>query len=156
MQETKSLDDARITTYGRLFEAWATVTRRLDEQLEQEAGVSLTWYAVLLLLGRSQAGVRPIGELSLATAFTSGGLTRLVDRMEQAGYVKRQPCPTDRRVIYVALTESGRALLERATAVHVRGIQEYIVAKLDPDEVEQMNRILAKLGPGDAPADACD
>ena len=103
---------------------------------------------MLLLVGRSPGGMRPIGELISATAFTSGGVTRLVDRMERAGLVERRPCPTDRRVQYVGLTDAGRDMLERATEVHLRGIQEHMIGVLDPREVAQLDAILAKLTTG--------
>src|SRR5579872_1063255 len=96
----RAIDDARITSFGRLFEAHARLTHLLNQELEREAGLPLPWYGVLLLVGRSPGGMRPIGELVSATAFTSGGVTRLVDRMEKAGYVERRPCPSDRRVQY--------------------------------------------------------
>lgn len=147
MQELELIQDPRITVYGRLFEAWATVTRQLDDQLEREVGIPLTWYGVLLLVGRSPGGARPIGELGLVTALTSGGVTRLVDRMAAAGYVERAPCPTDRRVIWVRLTPAGRELLARATGVHLRGIQEYMLDRLAPEDVAGLSRLLAKLGP---------
>ena len=84
-------------------------------------------------------------ELVEATAFTTGGVTRLVDRMEQAGYVRREPCPNDRRVTYVGLTDCGRATLERATGVHLRGIQAHIFDVLTADDVACLDAILDKL-----------
>lgn len=141
----RRIDDARITSFGRLFEAHAALTHVLNAELEAAVGIPLPWYGVLLLIGRSPDGVRPIGELISATAFTSGGVTRLVDRMERAGYVERRPCPSDRRVQFVGLTEAGRELLERATEVHVRGIQEHMIGKLQPEEVAVLDRLLARL-----------
>src|SRR5438309_5977226 len=114
METLRPIDDPRITFFGRLFEAHARLTHLLNAELEAAVGIPLSWYGVLLLVGRSPEGVRPIGELINATAFTSGGVTRLVDRMERAGYVERSPCPSDRRVQYVGLTEAGWNLLERA------------------------------------------
>ncbi len=147
MDEQRLIDDDRITTFGRLVEAYAVLTKRLDDELDAEVGVPLLWYGVLLHLGRSPGGFRPLGELVGATAFTSGGVTRLVDRMEGAGYVERRPCPNDRRVTYVGLTRQGRDMLERASLVHVRGIQQHLVDALDPAEVVQLDAILAKLAP---------
>jgi DNA-binding MarR family transcriptional regulator len=113
--------------------------------MEAATGLPLLWYGVLLHLGRSPGGFRPMGELVNATAFTSGGVTRLVDRIEQAGYVERRPCPDDRRVTYVGLTARGWDMLERASAVHVRGIQEHIMDALDEERVTQLDTILATL-----------
>jgi DNA-binding MarR family transcriptional regulator len=96
-----------------------------------------------------------MNELVAATAFTRGGVTRLIDRVEQAGYVERCPCPNDRRVTYVGLTERGQKLLERASAVHVRGIQEHLVDVLDAAEVAQLDAILAKVVQRGAAASSC-
>lgn len=148
MEDQKLIDDERITTFGRLVEAHEKLSHLLGSELERTLGLPLVWYGVLIHLGRS-GGYRAMGELVNAIAFTSGGVTRLVDRMEQAGYVERRPCPTDRRVQHVGLTEAGRDMLRRATEVHVRGIQTYVYDVLDADEIAQWNLILGKL------ADSC-
>ncbi|HWE60774.1 MAG TPA: MarR family transcriptional regulator [Chloroflexota bacterium] len=145
MTEQRLIDDERITTFGRLIEAHALLTKRLDDELEAAVGLPLLWYGVLLIIGRTPNGFRPMHELINATAFTSGGVTRLVDRMEQAGYVERRPCPTDRRVHYVGLTARGCEMLARATEVHLRGIQQHIMAVLAPAEVAQLDALLARL-----------
>lgn len=151
MDEQRLIWDQRITSFGRLFEANAKLTHLLGQELEAEVGLPLPWYGVLLHVGRSPQGVRPIGELVNAIAFTSGGVTRLVDRMERAGLVERRPCPNDRRVQYVALTDAGRETLERATEVHLRGIQEHMVSRLEREERARLDLLLAKLlGPASA------
>jgi MarR family 2-MHQ and catechol resistance regulon transcriptional repressor len=151
METHTTLDDARITTFGRLVEAYAFLTKTLDDEMEAAVGIPLLWYGVLLHLGRSPNGIRPISELIAATAFTGGGVTRLVDRIEQAGYVERRACPNDRRVTFVGLTERGRELLERASAVHVRGIQEHLVNMVGATDLERLDAILAKVAPRGAP-----
>jgi MarR family 2-MHQ and catechol resistance regulon transcriptional repressor len=145
MEEQRLIDDERITSYGRLFEAHARLTHLLGKELEAAVGLPLPWYGVLLHLGRSPGGYRPMGELIAATTFTSGGVTRLVDRMEQAGLVERRPCPTDRRVQYVGLTDRGWGTLQHATEVHLRGIQEHMIGRLEPEEVTRLDAILARL-----------
>ncbi len=147
METHTTLDDARITTFGRLVEAYAFLTKTLDDEMEAAVGIPLLWYGVLLHLGRSPNGIRPISELIAATAFTGGGVTRLVDRIEQAGYVERRACPSDRRVTFVGLTERGRELLERASAVHIRGIQEHLVNMVGAADLERLDAILAKVAP---------
>ena len=148
MDELHIIGDTRITSFGRLLEANAKLTHLLGHGLQAECDLPLTWYGVLLHIGRA-GGVRPIGELIAATAFTSGGVTRLVDRMEQAGLLERRPCPTDRRVQYVALTDAGRTRLAQATVVHLRGIQQHMLDALKPDEVVQLDNLLAKIGAWD-------
>jgi DNA-binding MarR family transcriptional regulator len=145
MNERAVIDDERITTFGRLIEAHALLSRQLDAELEAAVGIPLLWYGVLLQIERTPGGIRPMNELINATAFTSGGVTRLVDRMERAGYVERRPCPTDRRVHYVGLTARGRELLQRATAVHVCGIQRHLMDVLAPEEATQLDALLARI-----------
>lgn len=139
------LDDPRITTFGRLVEAYAALTDVLGRELEREVGLPLLWLGVMLHIARSPQGVRPLGELMNATAFTSGGVTRLVDRMEAVGYVERRKCPSDRRVQFVALTPQGEALLERALPVHLRGIQEHLLDGLSPAEAETLSALLGRV-----------
>ena len=69
--------------------------------------------------------------LSSNVALTTGGVTRLVDRMAEAGLVARENCPSDRRSIHVVLTPEGRAVLERAIAQHVDSIDRHLMAHLD-------------------------
>jgi DNA-binding MarR family transcriptional regulator len=127
MDDETTVDDSRLTAYGHLVEAHALLARELDRELVGEIGLPLMWYGVLLHLGRVPGEQRPISELVNATAFTSGGVTRLVDRMERAGLVDRRPCLHDRRVTYVGLTEAGREMLARATIVHLCGLQRHLV-----------------------------
>lgn len=145
MNTQRNFEDPRITTYGHFVEAFAMLTKKLDDEMEMALNLPLLWYGVLLHLGRSPGGYCPISELVEATALTSGGVTRLVDRIEQAGYVERRPCPNDRRVTYVGLTTSGWDMLERASAVHVRGIQEQLVDALSPEELAQFDATLTTL-----------
>lgn len=147
MAIARSVDDPRITRFGRFVEAFAFLRGRLEDELQEATGLPLLWYGVLLHVARSPEGVRPMSELVNATAFTSGGVTRLVDRMEAAGLVERRPCLSDRRVQWIGLTPHGEEMLERATEVHLRGIQEHLIDPLTPEELDQMERILLKLTP---------
>ncbi|MEJ7652642.1 MAG: helix-turn-helix domain-containing protein [Chloroflexia bacterium] len=89
--EQPVIEDDRITTFGRLIETHALLTHSLDNELRQAVGIPLLWFGVLLHVARSPNQIRPISELVAATAFTNGGVTRLVDRMEAAGLVERLP-----------------------------------------------------------------
>jgi len=151
-REQPVIEDDRITTFGRLIETHALLTHSLDNELRQAVGIPLLWFGVLLHVARSPNQIRPISELVAATAFTNGGVTRLVDRMEAAGLVERLPCPSDRRVHWVGLTEQGRDLLQRGAEVHLQGIQRRIVDVLDADERASLDAILVKLL---GTADAC-
>jgi len=83
--------------------------------------------------------------LSADVSLTTGGVTRLVDRMVEAGLVARQNCPNDRRSIHVVLTTEGRAVLEQAIAAHVDGIDRHLIAHLDAGDRAALEVALTKV-----------
>jgi MarR family transcriptional regulator, 2-MHQ and catechol-resistance regulon repressor len=110
--------DALITTFGRLVEAHDVLARRLSASLELGCGIPLTWFEVLLRISRADQQLVSMTVLAEQVSLTTGGVTRLLDRMIAAGLVTRVPCPSDRRISYAALTEAGAARLTEALAIH--------------------------------------
>src|SRR3712207_145755 len=133
MPSTAVPDDALITTFGRLLEVQSRLERRLGADLEARCDLPHAWFEVLVRLARSEAGRLTMGSLAEQISLTTGGVTRLVDRMETAGYVQRVPCPTDRRVSYAALTDAGRAKLDEAAQVHAANLRSVFAAFSDED-----------------------
>ena len=74
-------------------------------------GIPLVWFDVLIHIGGAEEGRLTMSRLSAEVALTTGGVTRLVDRMVDAGLVARQNCPSDRRSVHVVLTPAGQATL---------------------------------------------
>ena len=142
--------DERISSYGRLVEAQRRLHRVFDRSLREKAGISAVWYEALLRLARSNSGHLTVNELGQAMDLTSGGATRLVDRLEDAGYVKRQACPTDRRVWWVALTDDGRDALGEGTKVHLEDLDRHFISQLEGEELTALDGLLTRLRPSDA------
>lgn len=138
-------NDERIVLMGLLIETHAKLTRVLGGELEAAVGIPLTWYSVLVRIARSDEQRLTMSQLGSEVVLTSGGITRLVDRMADEGLVERQHCPSDRRSIYVALTANGHEMLERATLEHIQGIDRHLVGPLDTDDRTALERILRKL-----------
>jgi hypothetical protein len=90
-----------------LVEGYSRVTARLQQDLQEECGLPPTWFEVLLRLARTPGGRLRMTELAGQVSFTSGGFTRLADRLEAAGYLQREPCPTDRRAAFAVITAEG-------------------------------------------------
>jgi MarR family 2-MHQ and catechol resistance regulon transcriptional repressor len=118
-----AIDDPLITTFGRLAEAYNRMEQWLGSALESETGLPHVWFEVLIRLGRSEGEQLMMSSLADQIALTTSGVTRLVDRMQAAGYVERRPCPTDRRVSYAGITAAGHDILERAATVHARNLR---------------------------------
>ena len=124
MEHITKADDRLVTTFGRLVEAHAAVARRTGRSLERECGIPNAWFEVLLRISRADGGQVSMGLLAQQVALTSGGITRLLDRMIGAGLVRRVPCPTDRRVLFAALTDEGEARLGQALVVHAGDLRD--------------------------------
>ena len=137
-------DDLLITTFGRLVEVHGRLERILGADLEARVGLPHAWFEVLVRLSRSERGQLTMGAVAEQVTLTSGGVTRLVDRMEAAGLVGRLPCRTDRRVSYAGITAAGRAKLEEASAVHAANLRA-VFDGFSPTDRAQLDALLDRL-----------
>ena len=128
-----------LRTHARLVDV-------LGAELEQACDLPLTWYDVLVNLAHSPDGALRMNELAGAVLLSRSGLTRLVDRMQAAGYVERRACPSDRRGALAVLTPAGRDRLRAASPVHLKGITEHFLDKLDADDLAALAQAWAKVG----------
>src|SRR5918912_2091945 len=109
--------DDRITLWGLFLEVHAGIGRQLRRELRAEVDLPDAWFDVLLRIGRTPGQAVRMTDLANMVLFSSGGFTKLADRMEQAGLIRREPCPGDRPATFAVNTEEGRRVLERALAV---------------------------------------
>ena len=139
------LDDTRLTAAGLFFEAHAGLSAVLEHRLAEECGLPAQWFEVMLRLARSPGHRLRMCDLAAQVALSPSGLTRAVDRLEEAGFVTRVHCEEDRRVAYAALTDAGLARIEAAVPVHLEHLDEHFVSPLTPDELAQLTATLRKL-----------
>jgi DNA-binding MarR family transcriptional regulator len=138
-------DPASLSAWRLLLEAHATVTELLEHELVAERGLPLSRYDVLLNLAEAPDSRLRMQELSASVLLSKSGLSRLVDRMVEAGLVRRERCEDDRRGWFAVLTDQGRSALRRAAPVHLRGIEEHFTRHLEPEEVEAMTAALKRV-----------
>lgn len=86
-----------------------------------------------------------MGELANQIALSTGGVTRLIDRLEDDGYVARVVCPSDRRATFLELTDAGIECLEVATATYLALLDHFVVNRLATDDLAVVDRSLAIL-----------
>src|SRR3954471_20472695 len=100
-----------------------------------EAGrPDLSWYDLLWALYRQPERRLRINELAREVVLSPTAMSRFVDRVEAAGYVRREPDPDDRRALRVAITDAGVTLLRRMWPVYQAGIERYFAAHLGSSE----------------------
>jgi DNA-binding MarR family transcriptional regulator len=145
------IDDERLYLMGLLVRSHRRLADLLGRELEQSVGIPLVWFDVLIHIGGADEGRLTMSKLSSEVSLTTGGVTRLVDRMVEAGLVARQNCPSDRRSVHVVLTPAGHAMLDRAIGAHIEGIDRHLMTPLNTADRAALRAALSKLvppGPG--------
>ena len=116
----------------------------LDAELVEAGGLSFRWYDVLVQLDEAGEGV-PMNEIASRILSSKSGLTRVIDRMEEAGLVRRERPPGDRRVVLVVATEKGLDALAASRVVHRDGIRRHFTEQLSAKELVQLGTMLQKV-----------
>jgi len=134
----------QLVVWRTFLEASFALIDILDAELQEQQGISLRWYDVLVHLEEAEHGVR-MNELASRILASKSGLTRVIDRMEEAGLVERQRPADDRRVIEIVMTPAGRRALANARGVHRRGIDEHFAQHLSKRDFDSLSRALEKV-----------
>jgi DNA-binding MarR family transcriptional regulator len=146
-QSTTKLDASRLTAWRSLSSAQAVLSHQLEEGLAAEELPPAGWFDVLAALESSDGGGLRPRDLGCHVVLTKSGLTRLLDRIVEAGLIERRACERDRRGHYVQLTEAGRETLARMQPVYDRALAESFGTELSADEVERLAGLLDRALP---------
>lgn len=141
--EDANLD--RITLVGLVFETASGLHRALGPLLERQCELAGQDFDILIRLARTPCNRLRMSDLAAQTALTPSGLTRAVDRLNQAGLVDRQLCAEDRRGAFAALTEAGKERMNAALCLHRQQLAELLGGVLDADEERALLSALGKL-----------
>jgi DNA-binding MarR family transcriptional regulator len=144
--QTGSVTPTReLDAWVSFLRAHAAITRELSAQLQREHGLTLNDYEVLLHL--SHAEERSLRRVDLAerVVLTASGITRLLEGLEEAGYVCKRHCESDARVTYAHLTDEGLAKLREAATTHLRGIDELFLNRYSEPDLVTLAELLGRL-----------
>jgi DNA-binding MarR family transcriptional regulator len=149
MTETPTPTPAQVRSWRSFLEAHAAVGRAIDAELSRAALPPLGWYDVLWALREAPGRRLRMHELAERVLLSRTGLTRLVDRIETAGCLRREPVPGDRRGTYVSLTAAGTRLLGRMWPVYARCIGRWFTEPVGAEHVRlraALERVTASTG----------
>jgi MarR family transcriptional regulator, 2-MHQ and catechol-resistance regulon repressor len=132
-----NLDDPRFTAFGLFAEAFTGLTTRFAAQFEEHR-LSAVEFEVLMRLARSPGNRLRMTDLAGQTSLSTSGVTRVVDRMDRDGLVRREACPSDRRSSYAVITDAGRTRLEQVLPGHLALLQEWFIGQLTPQQLTDM------------------
>src|SRR5215204_3512853 len=137
-QEQRSLSSPsveRLRAWRLYLESALALVDVLDAELERDVGIPQRWYDVLIHLDETPEGLR-MNELAERILYSKSGFTRVVDRMEEAGLVRRVRPENDRRSILVVLADEGRETMERARRHHRHAIEQHFSRHLADTDVK--------------------
>lgn len=139
----------RLRVWRLYFESSLALMDVLEAELERDAGLPVRWYDVLVQLEEASeqhhSGGLPMNELAARILSSKSGLTRVVDRMENAELVRRERPPDDRRVVRVLITPKGIETLRTAREVHHVSIQQHFFEHLSDRELTGLANALEKV-----------
>jgi DNA-binding MarR family transcriptional regulator len=143
-----------VEAFVRLVRGNSTVTRAMNAQLVADHGLTINDFECLLNLSRAEGRRMRRVDLAEELILTASGVTRLLDGLEQAGYVDREACASDRRVTYAVLTDAGLEKLREASKTHVADVEAYFESRFSREELDQLVALLDRI-PATQPEGSC-
>ena len=142
------LSKRRLKAWIRLLGVTRSVEASLRDFLRLKHDTTLPRFDVMAALWRRREGVT-MSELSRMLLVSNGNATAVVDRLEKDGFARRRPSETDRRTVFVALTDEGLTAFEGMAAGHETELDR-LLSDLDEDDLEALTAIFRKVGKGGA------
>src|SRR5262245_20938942 len=146
------LDNEGLAAWEAFVFAHAAAVGRIEREFAAAGVVSLTWYDVLTALTAAPGHRLRLQDLADEVVLSRSGLTRLVDRIEAAGLIRREPCETDRRGTYAVLTSAGEEAVAKAWPVYARGVARHFADRLTGEEKRALAAALRRVRQQPAPA----
>ena len=139
------LDEEELAAWRGMLRAHAELVRELDAELAREHDMPLSSYEVLLFLDDSAEGRMRMSELADSVLLSRSGLTRLVDRLERQGLLRRERCESDARGFFAEITPEGRRAFAVARKTHLDGVRRLFLGRFSRDELRTLGGMWAKL-----------
>ncbi|MDA4105680.1 MarR family winged helix-turn-helix transcriptional regulator [Mycolicibacterium holsaticum] len=145
MVEVEWLSEPEQQMWRGYLDSTRLLLRALDRQLEVTAAISFADYEVLGLLSEAPQRRLRMSEIAGAAVTTRSGVTRAVNRLAHAGWLRRVPCPEDKRGLFAELTEAGFAKLQSAAPGHVATVRRNVFDLLSPRDVRLFTHAYAEI-----------
>ncbi|MFH5821994.1 MarR family winged helix-turn-helix transcriptional regulator [Georgenia sp. AZ-5] len=145
------LDEEQQHSWRQLLRGSAQLFEDLNHDLEQQSGLSMSEYEVLVRLSEAEGRTLRMSALAADLVHSRSRLTHTIRRMEQAGLVERRTCAEDRRGVNCTLTAAGYARLEQAAPGHVQSVRDRLVDRITPEQLRLLGEIMATFVHGEEP-----
>ncbi len=138
------IDERRLDAWRTFLKTHASVVERIARDLNAAGVVPLEWYDVLVALSGAPGRRLRMHELAEAMVLNRSNATRLADRLEAVGLLRREPTPGDRRGTFAVLTEAGLAELRRAWPIYAQAIDARFAQFISRKEAAQLSELLGR------------
>src|SRR5881296_3768525 len=135
----------RLNAWGAFLTAHKALETILSRELVSACGLPLTWFDALAQLRMAPAQRLTMTQLASALLFSKSGLTRLIDRMEEAGLVERLARPGDRRSLHIALADAGEQKYRQALPIHLDHVKRHFAAHIEDGEAAAVEAALVRI-----------
>jgi DNA-binding MarR family transcriptional regulator len=143
------LSPLEMESWGGFLRLHTVLYQELDRRLIAGQQMPLSTYDVLLRLVRARNGLR-MSELAKQVFMTTGGLTRMADRLERDGLIARVRSTEDLRGYEARVTPAGRKAFKRANRQHLEDVRQLYLAHLTPEQLEVLAEVWRRIRAGNA------
>jgi len=144
-QQTKPKPSPSFQAWRSFRTAHAALALRVGEELSERDLVPLDWLEVLLAVGEGPGRRLRMYELARIVFLSRSGLTRLADRMTNAGLLAREQCPSDKRGSFAVLTSKGEAALRKAMPVYTAAVAEHFGGEMTATALRTLRETLDRI-----------
>ena len=152
LSDSRRLDERELRAWRGMLRAHAALTKALDADLDSAHGLPLSSYEVLLYLNDAPEKRMRRRDLAASVILSRSGLTRLADRLEREGLIRRESCSSDARGAYAVLTPAGIEMLAVARTTHLAGVRSLFLQHFSDDELDVLGEAWDRVVPGAATA----
>jgi DNA-binding MarR family transcriptional regulator len=143
--EPRWLNDDEQQSWRAFIDAVRLFTGVIDRELQHDSGLNHAYYQILVALSEAPERTMRMSELAALTLTSRSRLSHAVARLEEAGWVRRHSCPSDKRGSYAVITDQGFSVLEGAARGHVEAVRRNLFDVLSPGQMRQLGEISAVL-----------
>lgn len=135
------LTEEQLDAWLSYVAASALLEAALDRQLQRDSGLPHAYYQILAMLSDVPGRTLRMSDLAAITQSSQSRLSHAVARLERNGWIRRVPCPDDRRSTLARLTDAGFAVLAAAAPGHVDAVRTHLFERLTSEQVAQLREI---------------
>lgn len=142
------LSDDEQATWRAFLAMQRLIRDRLERQLQQDAGMPMTYYIILAMLSEAPERTLRMTELATMASTSQSQLSHAATRLEDAGWIERRRCLDDKRGYLATLTDAGFEVLAAAAPSHVESVRSVLFDRLTPTQVKQLRAIAEAVNAG--------